>query len=92
MSAWILSLEPEHRQNRWITTEARNLGDHLSFCATLKLLAASVVPRRNVPPSSRVSKQWPRSWPREIPIEGEPADVNVIVAAYAEWLATSDVP
>jgi hypothetical protein len=31
-------------------------------CATLKLLAASVVPRRNVPPSSRVSKQWPRSF------------------------------
>jgi hypothetical protein len=32
------------------------------------------------------------TWPREIPIEGEPADVNAIVAAYAEWLATSDVP
>jgi hypothetical protein len=22
MSVWILSLEPEHRQNRWVTTEA----------------------------------------------------------------------
>src|SRR5439155_17820372 len=33
-----------------------------AFCATLKLLAASVVRRRNVPPSSRVSKQWPRSF------------------------------
>jgi haloalkane dehalogenase len=32
------------------------------------------------------------TWPREIPIEGEPADVNAIVAAYAAWLATSDVP
>jgi haloalkane dehalogenase len=32
------------------------------------------------------------TWPREIPIEGEPADVNAIVAAYADWLATSDVP
>jgi haloalkane dehalogenase len=32
------------------------------------------------------------SWPRQIPIEGEPADVTVIVAAYAEWLARSDVP
>jgi len=29
---------------------------------------------------------------RQIPIEGEPADVNTIVAAYADWLATSDVP
>jgi len=32
------------------------------------------------------------TWPREIPIEGEPADVNAIVAAYADWLSTSDVP
>ena len=32
------------------------------------------------------------TWPREIPIEGEPADVNAIVADYANWLATSDVP
>jgi haloalkane dehalogenase len=32
------------------------------------------------------------TWPREIPIEGEPPDVNAIVTAYAEWLATSDVP
>ncbi|MFB7570767.1 haloalkane dehalogenase [Streptomyces sp. NPDC056165] len=32
------------------------------------------------------------TWPREIPIEGEPADVAAIVAAYADWLATSDVP
>src|SRR5262245_27037965 len=32
------------------------------------------------------------TWPREIPIEGEPADVAAIVAAYADWLTTSDVP
>src|SRR5262252_3327897 len=32
------------------------------------------------------------SWPRQIPIEGEPADVNAIVLAYAEWLSTSAVP
>lgn len=32
------------------------------------------------------------TWPREIPIEGEPPDVNAIVSSYAEWLATSDVP
>jgi haloalkane dehalogenase len=32
------------------------------------------------------------TWPREIPIEGKPADVNEIVAAYADWLAKSDVP
>src|SRR5262249_44124249 len=32
------------------------------------------------------------TWPREIPIEGDPADVTAIVAAYADWLATSNVP
>src|SRR6185369_13179735 len=32
------------------------------------------------------------TWPRQIPIEGEPADVTAIAAAYADWLAMSDVP
>src|SRR5262244_3260901 len=32
------------------------------------------------------------TWPRQIPIEGEPADVTAIVADYSDWLATSDVP
>jgi len=32
------------------------------------------------------------TWPREIPIDGNPADVTAIAAAYADWLATSDVP
>lgn len=32
------------------------------------------------------------TWPREIPIEGEPADVTEIVAGYAEWLSASPVP
>jgi len=31
-------------------------------------------------------------WPREIPIEGEPADVVQIVAGYAQWLSNSMVP
>lgn len=30
------------------------------------------------------------TWPREIPIAGDPADVHEIVQAYAEWLAHSD--
>ncbi|MEM7799522.1 MAG: haloalkane dehalogenase [Chloroflexota bacterium] len=30
------------------------------------------------------------TWPREIPIDGEPADVQEIVQAYADWLATSE--
>ena len=32
------------------------------------------------------------TWPRQIPIEGEPADVTEIIDAYAAWLAQSDLP
>jgi haloalkane dehalogenase len=29
------------------------------------------------------------TWPREIPLDGEPADVTQIVRAYSQWLTTS---
>lgn len=32
------------------------------------------------------------SWPRQIPIDGEPADVVAIVAEYAAWLTKSSIP
>jgi haloalkane dehalogenase len=32
------------------------------------------------------------TWPREIPNEGEPADVTALVDAYASWLAQSPLP
>ena len=32
------------------------------------------------------------SWPREIPIDGDPADVAAVVEEYAEWLSKSGVP
>ncbi len=32
------------------------------------------------------------TWPRQIPIAGEPEDVCAIARAYADWLAASDVP
>ena len=32
------------------------------------------------------------TWPRQIPFDGEPADVAEIVASYAAWLETSEVP
>ncbi|MFQ5400597.1 MAG: haloalkane dehalogenase [Anaerolineae bacterium] len=31
-------------------------------------------------------------WPREIPFDGEPADVHEIVSAYHAWLQTSHLP
>lgn len=32
------------------------------------------------------------TWPRQIPIEGEPADVVKIVQSYADWLSQADLP
>jgi len=32
------------------------------------------------------------TWPRQLPLDGEPADVVAIVEAYAAWLQESDVP
>jgi haloalkane dehalogenase len=32
------------------------------------------------------------SWPRNIPIEGEPADVVAVVQEYGKWLSESEVP
>jgi haloalkane dehalogenase len=32
------------------------------------------------------------SWARQLPVDGEPADVTAIVTAYGAWLSRSDVP
>jgi len=32
------------------------------------------------------------TWPREIPLDGEPEDVREIMQSYAEWLAQSELP
>lgn len=32
------------------------------------------------------------TWPRQIPIDGEPAEVVEIVQSYADWLSASDIP
>lgn len=46
--------------------------------------------RRPFPtPDSRVPTLM---WPREIPIDGEPADVFEIVSASAAWMAENDIP
>ena len=40
----------------------------------------------------RESRRPTLTWPREIPIEGEPFDVVQIVSEYAEWLSSSPIP
>jgi haloalkane dehalogenase len=46
--------------------------------------------RRSFP--DRESRLPTLVWPRELPIDGEPADVVAIVEDYGRWMATSSVP
>lgn len=32
------------------------------------------------------------TWPRQIPFDGEPADVHEIVDSYSRWMSTNDIP
>jgi haloalkane dehalogenase len=37
--------------------------------------------------------RWPTlTWPRQIPIAGEPADVVAIVEDYSQWMSQNDLP
>ncbi|MGI8938451.1 MAG: haloalkane dehalogenase, partial [Iamia sp.] len=40
----------------------------------------------------RAGRRPTLTWPREIPIDGEPADVHEIVQSYADWLVRCEVP
>ena len=52
--------------------------------------AMEVYRRRYAEPGE--SRRPTLSWPREIPIEGEPPDVVAIVAEYAAWLSQTPTP
>jgi haloalkane dehalogenase len=44
-------------------------------------------------PFPRREDRWPTlTWPRQIPIAGEPADVVQIAQAYSQWMAWSELP
>jgi haloalkane dehalogenase len=43
-------------------------------------------------PFLRREDRWPTlTWPRQIPIAGEPAEVVAIVEAYSQWMAQNDI-
>jgi haloalkane dehalogenase len=65
----------------------RSLSNGISRRLSEEELAAYHAPYAE-PASRRPLLQWTR----EIPIEGEPADVQSVVAAYDAWLASSPVP
>jgi len=44
-------------------------------------------------PYPNAGDRWPTlTWPRQIPIAGEPADVVQIAADYAQWMAGNEIP
>jgi haloalkane dehalogenase len=44
-------------------------------------------------PYPKPEDRWPTlTWPRQIPIAGEPADVTAIAADYAQWMTQNDIP
>ncbi len=66
-----------------------------------RVLPASILRRLEPPEMAEYRRpfagsredRWPTlSWPREIPIDGQPASVAELVAAYADWMAENDIP
>jgi haloalkane dehalogenase len=44
-------------------------------------------------PYLQAADRWPTlTWPRQIPISGEPAEVVQIAADYSQWMAQNDIP
>ena len=44
-------------------------------------------------PFLQARDRWPTlTWPRQIPISGEPADVVQIATDYSKWMAENDIP
>lgn len=61
--------------------------------SVLRRLAPEEMAEYRRPFAAAREDRWPTlAWPREIPLDGEPADVTALVAAYAEWMAANDIP
>ena len=60
--------------------------------SVLDPLAPETMEEYRRPFRSVESRRPTLTWPREIPIDGTPADVTEIVAANAAWMAENDIP
>jgi haloalkane dehalogenase len=58
----------------------------------LRKLSEEEMAAYRAPYLERDARQPTLVWPREIPIEGEPADVAAIVESYGKWLSQSSLP
>jgi haloalkane dehalogenase len=60
--------------------------------SVLRKLSGTEMAEYRKPFASREDR-WPTlTWPRQIPIAGEPADVVAIAADYAAWMSETDIP
>lgn len=82
------SPEGEHR----VLQENTFLTDLLPSFFLRKLSPAEVVEYRRPFTEPGEGRRPMLSWARQIPIEGEPADVHLIVSDYSSWLSQSQVP
>src|SRR5260370_41679197 len=58
----------------------------------MRRLSEAEMPEYRKPFLNREDR-WPTlTWPRQIPIAGEPADVTSIVEAYASWMSENQIP
>jgi haloalkane dehalogenase len=60
--------------------------------SVLRRLSAQEMDAYRAPFRDRDARLPMLIWPRELPIEGEPADVVATVTQYGEWLSKSDLP
>ena len=56
----------------------------------LRTLDAEEMQHYRAPFSTQEHRQPTLNWPRQIPIEGEPADMVELVRSYGQWLAAND--
>ena len=60
--------------------------------SVLRKLSEAVMAEYRKPFLERQDR-WPTlTWPRQIPIAGEPADVVRIAESYAQWMAVNEIP
>jgi haloalkane dehalogenase len=58
----------------------------------IRPLSDEEMARYRAPYGEREARLPTLIWPRQIPIDGEPADVTAIVEGYGRWLAESPIP
>ncbi|MHC2332867.1 haloalkane dehalogenase [Bradyrhizobium sp. USDA 4454] len=60
--------------------------------AVLRKLSETEMAQYRKPFANRADR-WPTlTWPRQIPIAGEPEDVTALVEAYSSWMADNNLP